>query len=119
MTFKTSYLAILFSFIAITGCSGGGGNDESTSEGTKENTQSAVINAINISGEWAEGETLIATVNCTECLPSLNKYIWSIDGKNISNTDSYLLTFADLDKKIRIDASSNNNLNLIDNRERI
>ena len=70
---------------------------------------------INIEGEWAEGETLIATVNCTECLTAMNKYNWSIDGKSISNTNSYLLTSADLAKKIRIDVSANNNANLIDN----
>lgn len=45
----------------------------------------------------------------------MNKYNWSIDGENTSNTDSYRLAFADLDKKIRIDVSTNNNDDLIDN----
>ena len=67
--------------LILTGC--GGSDSKSVSEETKQTPQPPVIKAINVSGKWAAGETLTATIECTECIASMTQYHWSIDGKDL------------------------------------
>ncbi len=113
VTFIRHYLTALFSIITISACGGGGG--ENLQENAIKTPLPALISTIEITGEWAVGQTLNATISCTECLPSMHEYSWSINGKNISITDSYTLTSYDIDKSIRIEVSVNNDEGLADN----
>ena len=79
----------------------------------------AIISDLDIIGNWSEGQTLQAIISCTECLPEMHEYNWTIEGVSVSNTDSYVLIENDLDKEIRIEVSANNNENLADTADEV